>query len=68
MQKATVTINIPDRYVGCMELLVKKRVYKNRSEIVRLALSELLNSDGEFSRDISSEMFENHLIRGGVTR
>ncbi len=40
-----VTLHLPDLYVDNIEALIDKGVYPNRSEVIRLAVRDLLKNE-----------------------
>ena len=41
----TVSVKVPDRIVRAIDMLVRRGVYRSRSEAVRAAVAELLRSE-----------------------
>ena len=40
-----ITIHLPEKYLSDIEVLVKARIYANRSEMIRVAVRDLLKSE-----------------------
>lgn len=52
------TINIPDVYLDCIEVLVNMGFYPSRSEAVRVALKQFLTNEADVIDDLQKENFE----------
>jgi Arc/MetJ-type ribon-helix-helix transcriptional regulator len=52
------TINIPDQYLDCLEILVTLGYYPSRSEAVRVAIKQFLNSEPIMMDSMMKETFE----------
>lgn len=52
------TINIPDEYLNCIEILVNLGYYPSRSECVREALKQFLGKEAQLNENLSAEKFE----------
>jgi Arc/MetJ-type ribon-helix-helix transcriptional regulator len=57
MKKQIVTINIPDAYITAFESLIELGLFNSRSEIVREALKEFLESEKQLNEDLEVENF-----------
>ncbi|MHA1112122.1 MAG: ribbon-helix-helix domain-containing protein [Promethearchaeota archaeon] len=57
MKKQIVTINIPNAYITAFESLIKLGLFNSRSEIVREALKEFLESEKQLNDDLLVENF-----------
>jgi len=57
MKKQIVTINIPDAYIKAFESLIELGLFNSRSEIVREALKEFLESEKTLNDDLLVENF-----------
>ena len=57
MKKQIVTINIPDAYITAFESLIELGLFNSRSEIVREALKEFLESEKQLNDDLLVENF-----------
>ena len=42
-----ITLNLPDRYLDGIEVLVREEIYPNRSEAIRSAIRDLLRKETE---------------------
>lgn len=52
-----VTINIPDVYLDCLEIMINFGYFPSRSEAVREALKQFLTKEDEINRDLAKERF-----------
>jgi Arc/MetJ-type ribon-helix-helix transcriptional regulator len=52
------TINIPDEYLNCIEILVNLGYYPSRSECVREALKQFLGREVQLNENLKAENFE----------
>ena len=52
------TINIPDIYLDCIEVLVNMGYYPSRSEAVRVALKQFLTDEADNVEDLQKENFK----------
>lgn len=52
------TINIPDEYLSCIEILVTLGYYPSRSECVREALKQFLGKERQLNENLNAENFE----------
>jgi Arc/MetJ-type ribon-helix-helix transcriptional regulator len=52
-----VTINIPDQYLDCIEVLVNNGFFPSRSETVREALKEFLTNEAEVNKGLDPKVF-----------
>ena len=53
-----VTINIPDQYLDCIQVLVGLGYYPSRSEAVRQALKRFLTEESKITTDMEPENFQ----------
>ena len=53
-----VTINIPDQYLDCIQVLVNLGYYPSRSEAVRQALKRFLTEESKMTTDMTPENFQ----------
>ena len=53
-----VTINIPDQYLDCIQVLVNLGYYPSRSEAVRQALKRFLKEEEKMTTDMGPENFQ----------
>lgn len=60
-----ITINLPEKYLEAIHVLVDRRIYPSRSEVIRRALSQFLTKELKFKHDIDFESFE-IIIRSGL--
>ena len=40
-----IAVHLPERYVDDLEVLVEKNLYPNRSEVIRIAIRDLLKKE-----------------------
>ena len=52
------TINIPDDYLNCIEILVNLGYYPSRSECVREALKQFLGRESTLNENLKVENFQ----------
>ena len=52
------TINIPDDYLNCIEILVNLGYYPSRSECVREALKQFLGREATLNENLKVENFQ----------
>ena len=52
------TINIPNAYLDCIEVLVNMGFYPSRSEAVRVALKQFLTDEADIIEDLEPENFK----------
>jgi Arc/MetJ-type ribon-helix-helix transcriptional regulator len=53
-----VTINIPDQYLDCIQVLVNLGYYPSRSEAVRQALKRFLTEEEKMTTGMIPENFQ----------
>ncbi|MHA1745704.1 MAG: ribbon-helix-helix domain-containing protein [Promethearchaeota archaeon] len=53
-----VTINIPDQYLDCIQVLVNLGYYPSRSEAVRQALKRFLTEEDKMTTGMNPENFQ----------
>ena len=53
-----VTINIPDQYLDCIQVLVNLGYYPSRSEAVRQALKRFLTEEDKMTKGMNPENFQ----------
>lgn len=53
-----VTINVPDQYLDCVEIMVNNGFFPSRSEVVREALKEFLTNEVEMNKGLKYKNFE----------
>ena len=53
-----VTINIPDQYLDCIQVLVNLGYYPSRSEAVRQALKRFLTEEDKMTTGMTPENFQ----------
>jgi len=53
-----VTINIPDQYLDCIQVLVNLGYYPSRSEAVRQALKRFLTEEEKITTGMTPEIFQ----------
>jgi len=59
-----ITINLPEKYLAAIQVLVENGVYPSRSGALRVALREFLAKELKFNYDIDPESFK-ILVRSG---
>lgn len=42
-----ITLNLPDRYLDGIEILVREEIYPNRSEAIRTAIRDFLRREAD---------------------
>ena len=53
----TATINIPDEYLHCIEILVNLGYYPSRSECVRECLKQFLGREATLNENLKQDNF-----------
>lgn len=53
-----VTINIPDQYLDCLEIMVNMGFFPSRSEAVRQALKQFLVHEQTVNEGLTIEVFK----------
>ena len=53
-----VTINIPDQYLDCIQVLVNLGYFPSRSEAVRQALKRFLTEEDKMTTGMNPENFQ----------
>ena len=53
-----VTINIPNQYLDCLEVLVNMGYYPSRSEVVRKALKRFLIKEENYNQKMNPQTFQ----------
>jgi Arc/MetJ-type ribon-helix-helix transcriptional regulator len=59
-----ITINLPEAYLGAIQILNDLGIYPSRSEAIRIALRGFLENELKFSEDLNAKQFKQS-IRGG---
>jgi len=62
-----ITINLPEKYLGALQILQDLGIYPSRSESIRVALGDFLAGDLKMVKDLKPETFK-ILIRSGGDR
>ena len=52
------TINVPDSYLECMDVLVEMGFYPSRSEAVRIALKQFIGREATLFDSLDPDFFE----------
>ena len=52
-----VTINVPDQYLDCLEVMVNMGIFPSRSEAVREALKQFLTREAVFNEGVVKQKF-----------
>ena len=52
------TINIPDKYLDCLETLVNLGYFPSRSEAVRVALKQFLDREQDINENMKVDQFK----------
>ena len=47
-----ITLNLPDRYLDGIEMLVREEIYPNRSEAIRTAIRDMLRRESDAEQKI----------------
>jgi Arc/MetJ-type ribon-helix-helix transcriptional regulator len=50
-----VTVHLPEAYVEALDELVKRRMYPNRAEAIRMAVRDFIRREGYFLAKEDSE-------------
>jgi Arc/MetJ-type ribon-helix-helix transcriptional regulator len=58
MPMKIVTINIPDQYLDCIEVMIQMGFFPSRSEAVREALKQFLVNEVDINHALTSEGFQ----------
>lgn len=58
MSMKIATINLPDDYLSCIEILVNLGYYPSRSECVREALKQFLGRETTLNENLKAETFQ----------
>jgi len=48
MKMRVVTVHLPEAYIEALDLLVRRRLYPNRAEAIRMAVRDLIISELAF--------------------
>ena len=52
----TITINLPEKYLTAIQVLIDLGKYPSRTEFVRKSIRECLEVDLNFSKDLENEI------------
>jgi Arc/MetJ-type ribon-helix-helix transcriptional regulator len=52
-----VTLNIPDQYLACIEVLVNMGYYPSRSEATRVAVKQFLDREDDMNKSLDPSEF-----------
>jgi len=50
MRVKTITLNVPESYLGCLDDLVRQGMYPSRAEAIRTAVRDLLIHEGVWGK------------------
>ena len=53
-----ITINLPEKYLGAIQVLVDMGILPSRSEAIRIALREFLVPELKFNADLDIDNFQ----------
>lgn len=53
-----ITINLPEKYLDAIQVLMDMNVYPSRSEAVRTALNDFLTNELKMTLDLDPENFK----------
>ena len=56
-----ITINLPEQYLNAIQTLIDLEFYPNRSEVIRLALEDFLESELQFDTILNPENFKKQI-------
>lgn len=59
-EKRTVTLNLPERYLIAIQVLIDLGLYLSRSEAIRQALSRFLSTEPQFFQSIEEKNIKQH--------
>ena len=62
-----ITINLPESYLGAIQVLNDLGVYPSRSEAIRIALREFLSNELKMYKDLDEDNFK-MLVRSNKDR
>ncbi len=62
-----ITINLPEKYLGAIQVLNDLGIYPSRSEAIRKAIGDLLTKDLKLAEDLNVDTFKSFVQnnRGG---
>ncbi len=61
VQLKIITINLPIQYLSAIQTLIDLDIYPNRSEVIRLALEDFLESELQFDTILNPEKFKKQI-------
>ena len=50
-----VTVHLPEAYLEAIDELVKKRLYPNRAEVIRMAVRDLIRRESRLLAELGGE-------------
>ena len=50
-----VTVHLPEAYLEAIDELVKKKLYPNRAEVIRMAVRDLIRRESRLLAELSGE-------------
>jgi Arc/MetJ-type ribon-helix-helix transcriptional regulator len=53
-----ITINLPEKYLSAIQVLIDLRIYPNRSEAIRIALRDFLSKELHLYQDLEEDTFK----------
>lgn len=63
-----ITINLPERYLDAIQILVNRRIFPSRSELVRQALGDFLYDEMKNYKNFEKEQFDLVIRSGNMKR
>ena len=61
-----ITINLPEQYLQAIQSLQDIGIYPSRSEAIRTALREFLDSELKMFNDLETNAFKKIIISGAI--
>jgi len=50
-----VTVHLPEAYLDAIDELVRKKLYPNRAEVIRMAVRDLIRRESRLLADLNGE-------------
>ena len=50
-----VTVHLPEAYLDAIDELVRRKLYPNRAEVIRMAVRDLIRRESRLLADLSGE-------------
>ena len=60
-----ITINLPEKYLDAIQILIDKEIYPSRSEALRIALRDFLANELKLYDDLENSHFKELLPKRG---